>query len=100
MLESGAFAIAAITIGDVNTDQGQHHIDDVFGSNEGTAICGKSLVSGRSTEGDAEGHALAMFHGLDANVIGILDGTDQATSVKGNIEFARQIVEFPMGENV
>src|ERR1700733_8659085 len=99
MLQARLLAVAAISIGDVDADDGLRDLDVVIRWYEDGQIARESLVTGGAAEDETKSVLVAVFHGLDADVVRILNRTNQATAVKGDVELARQVVELATRED-
>ena len=98
VFETRFFTVGAITMFDKAFDDGCCSLDTLIGLEHNAGVTGEVFVAGDATQFQPEVDACGEvgggvfffeFHCHEGNVVGVCDGGDFATPVKGNVELTR-----------
>ena len=89
-----------------DADDGVGDLDAVAGRQHHAGIAREVLVARDAADGEAvvdagrDRRALHHLHGLEADVVGVLQRGDGAGAVEGDVELARKVIHHPRVEDV
>src|SRR5262249_8500767 len=93
MLKPRPLSVRAAAEFNEHANDCKDHIVDFQGWNDDSEIAGKCLVPRGAAQGDPKENFAVHADSLHADVIRVLYGTNQSTTIVGDVEFAWQVVK-------
>ena len=79
---------------DPDSSEGERGVDNLFRATDKSAVLGEFPMPGDPTEEDSKVGLAVHLHRAHPDVIGVFGHADETAAVQGDVEFARQVVEF------
>ena len=96
MLEARTFAILSVSFGDEHTHDRNDDLVQITGRNQDSEVARERLVPRCTAKGQSEEHFVPDLDRFCADVVCVLNCTDETAAVESDVEFSRQVIKSPV----